>query len=375
MSKSEKILIFTSVHDAFDSRIYEYQAKTLVEAGYEIILVAIDIHTHQTPDGICIIGIPKPKWRSGRLFNWFRFVKISFAQKADIYHFHDPDLLPVGLFLKLLTQKPVIYDRHENYQEDILFKEWIPKPLRYVISILFEKLEQFIASRLSAVIVIVDEHLVYFDNAITVHNYPKLEQFLELSDVPRNSHKLIYTGGLGEDYGIQTLIRMLALLKNQPVYLELFGYYRENQAEVKAERLLCQYKLGDDKFRFRGRIPYDEVRKQLVSAMAGLIALQDIPAFYTAFPRKMFEYMACGLPIIASNLKAISRVITDANCGILVEPDNPEAFAEAVTYLIDHPQESRAMGENGRRAVMEKYNWTGEAQKLLNLYQSLLKEA
>jgi glycosyltransferase involved in cell wall biosynthesis len=108
--------------------------------------------------------------------------------------------------------------------------------------------------------------------------------------------------------------------------------------------------------------------------MAGFIALLDLPPYHTAFPRKMFEYMACGLPIIASNLKAINRMITDTNCGILVEPDNPEAFAKAVIYLINHREEALVMGENGRQAVMENYNWAGEAQKLLKLYRSLLNK-
>lgn len=374
MNQTKKILIFTSVHNPFDTRIYQHQAKTLVNAGYELTLIATDIHAHQTPDGIYIVGIPKPGWRLGRAINWFHFLKISLAQKADIYHFHDPDLLPVGLLLRLITGKPVIYDRHENYQEDILYKEWIPKPFRYGISTLFEKLEKLIAARLSTVIVTVEEHLIYFTNAITVHNYPNLGHFLELPNVPRDPHKLVYTGGIGETYGVQTLIKMLALLKDRPVHLDLFGHYRENQAEVKVQHLLRQYNLGD-KFRFHRQIPYSAVKEQLSRATAGFIALQDIPAYYTLFPRKMFEYMACGLPVIASNLKAISQVITEADCGILVEPDNPQSFAEAVNYLLDHPEEARRMGENGRRAVMEKYNWASEAKKLLRLYQTLLDEA
>jgi len=370
----KRVCILTSVHAPTDSRIYQHQATTLAEAGYQVTIVAPNTQTYQPSSGTDIIGIPKTGWRLGRIINWFHFIKIALTRQADIYHFHDPDLLLVGWLLRLFTGQPVIYDRHENYQEDILYKEWIPKPLRWVVSAVFARLEKFVAAQLSAVIVTVDDHLVYFANGVTVHNYPNLDHFLELPSLPRDPYKLVYTGSIGETYGIQTLIAMLALLKNSPVYLALFGTYRENDAEDKVRDLLNHYKV-EDKYRFQGYIPYKQVREQLVSAQAGFIALQNIPAYYTLYPRKMFEYMACGLPVIASNLRALGQIISDADCGILVEPDNPTAFAEAVQFLLEHPAEARRLGENGRRAVMEKYNWHSEAEKLLDLYHTLLAES
>lgn len=367
------VCILTSVHSPFDVRIYHRQAQTLARAGYQLVLVATETELRQTTQNISVIFIPKPRWRLARILNWVRFVKIGLAQQAHIYHFHDPDLLFAGLLLHLLTKKPVIYDRHENYHEDILDKEWIPKFLRQPVSFLFRHIEQFIAARLSAVIVVVDEHLKYFSNAITVCNYPELDEFLRLPVVSKDPHKLIHVGGLGEAYGVQTQIEMLMHIKNDAVHLDCFGNYRENDAETKINQLLNKYNLHH-KFNFLGHIPYAQIKNHLAGAMAGLVTLQNIKAFDAALPRKMFEYMACGLPVIASDLPGVRKIITCANCGILVEPENPRAFAEAVDYLLDHPQEARRMGENGRRAIIEKYNWSGEAKKLLGLYRSLLAD-
>ena len=116
------------------------------------------------------------------------------------------------------------------------------------------------------------------------------------------------------------------------------------------------------------------VRNILARSAAGVVTFYPLPNHVDAQPNKMFEYMSAGIPVIASHFPLWREIIEDNQCGLLVDPLNPEAIANAIDYLINNPQEARSMGQNGRRAVEEKYNWTIEQQKLLEFYQRILSE-
>ena len=153
---SNKICIITSVHPPFDTRIFHKEAQTLVQAGYKVVLIAPHDKESESVGGVHIMGLPRYKRRFYRPFNWWRILRMALRQKANVYHFHDPELLPVGLLIKLFAGKPIIYDVHEHYPEMILTKQWIPAWLRRMISVLFEYLENSLASFIDALVVVND---------------------------------------------------------------------------------------------------------------------------------------------------------------------------------------------------------------------------
>jgi glycosyltransferase involved in cell wall biosynthesis len=366
--------MLTSVHIVWDTRIYHRQAKSLARAGYEVTLIATGVESQKiASENIEIIGIKRSKYRFGRVLNWLRFVKLAIKTDADIYHFHDPDLLFVGLFLKKYTKKPVIYDNHDPYVEAILQREWLPFWLRPIVSKIFDPIERSIANHLSTTIVANDIQKNRFPQAVLVRNYPDIEPFQMVSNGKRESRQLIYAGSISEARGIFDLVVIADFLVHRDINLSVLGPFPNQELAFQVCQLVERHNL-QKMVEFEGRVPYHRIVNGLQEASIGLIPFRNVPDHLIIIPTKMFEYMAAGLPIVASDLPPIQRYMAEINCGLLVEPANPRAFAQAIEYLLDNPDEARRMGKNGRRAVIEKYNWSSEAQKLLSLYHTLLHE-
>lgn len=101
------------------------------------------------------------------------------------------------------------------------------------------------------------------------------------------------------------------------------------------------------------------------------MCLHPLRNYVEALPIKMFEYMLAGLPVIASDFPLRRKIIEANECGICIDPGDSKEIAKAVEYLIEHPDEARGMGENGRRAVLVRYNWGLESRKLSRIYGGL----
>jgi glycosyltransferase involved in cell wall biosynthesis len=113
------------------------------------------------------------------------------------------------------------------------------------------------------------------------------------------------------------------------------------------------------------------VREVMTRSLAGIVTFHPLPNHLDSHPTKMFEYMSSGIPVIASNFPLWRDIIEGNQCGICVDPHDPKAIAAAIDYVVTHPQAAQAMGENGRRAVLEKYNWTVQANRLTDFYGAI----
>lgn len=123
--------------------------------------------------------------------------------------------------------------------------------------------------------------------------------------------------------------------------------------------------------RFIGRISRAEVNDLYGSARAGIVIYQPAENHYEAQPVKMFEYMAAGLPVIASNFPFWKKIVEDTKCGICVNPQDAQEVRAACEKLLSDPKAAQEMGKNGRQAVLACYSWESEEKKLMDLYNSL----
>jgi glycosyltransferase involved in cell wall biosynthesis len=373
-----KICILTSVHSPFNARIFHKQAKSLVKAGYEVTLIA-QHDKDEAVDGIKIIALPRPKNRFWRMLGttWQAFNRAR-KQKADIYHFHDPELLPIGVLLKLFTKGKIIYDVHENVRWDIITKSWLPKTLRGPFSLVYRLIEKLSFPFLDEIIIAEDSYIKNYKkrkNIIALRNYPVLSYAKRTAEVKALPPTLVYVGGISQARGALELIESVRLLKTkyEKVTLTLVGPIYSNSLKERIAKL--QKELGlQDNVRRVGKIKHQEIYNILSRCNIGMAILHPEPNYIESLPTKLFEYMAAGLPVIASNFPLWKEMVEGNNCGLTVDPLKPAEIAKAVEYLIERPPEARKMGRNGRKAVSEKYNWENEGKKLLALYAYLLKK-
>jgi glycosyltransferase involved in cell wall biosynthesis len=369
-----KVCILTSVHPAFDVRVFHKEAKTLAAAGYDVTLVV----PHMEMETVCVSSvrirpIPPPANRWERMaLTPGRIWRAALAEKADVYHLQDPELVPLGFLLKMLGKK-VVYDVHEDLKEDILTKDYLPRAIRYPLAWISNGIEKLFSRRFDAILTATDEiagKFIRSKRVIALKNYPRLAEFDVSVEWPRQhaQFRSVYVGGLTDVRGISQLVQAMGALGDmKDARLVLCGKFESEPYEKELRR-----EGGFQATEFLGWIDYRQMPDLLATMDAGLVCLLPIPQFVVSLPIKLFEYMAAGLPVIASNFPLWRGIIESAGCGICVDPRNPLEIAAAIRYLYEHPQERRAMGERGCRAVRERFNWEAEGEKLISVYQQLL---
>jgi glycosyltransferase involved in cell wall biosynthesis len=364
----------TSVHNPSDVRVFVKECLTLANAGYQVVLVAAG-GEERVVDGVQIRAVPKPKSRLERVTKtaWMVY-RVALREKSDVYHFHDPELIPIGLLLGL-KGKRVVYDVHEDVPRQIFSKHYIPKWLRGFVGGAVELMEIFTARRLSALVTATPYISSRFEHlnpcVVTVQNFPLLNELAsKTTGLPweRRERAVAYVGGMTVPRGIREMVTAFSLLpEHYAAELHLAGSYTPGILHEELVKL-----PGWERVQELGFLDRDGVRQALGKVRAGLVLFHPEPNHINAYPNKMFEYMAAGIPVVASDFSLWREIVESAGSGLLVDPLDPRAIADAVRYLLDNPKEAEEMGRNGRRAVEERYNWGSEERKLLNLYEELL---
>lgn len=400
-----KIAHLTSVHTPFDTRIFHKECKTLVGAGYNVVLV-VPHDRDETVDGVRIRSVPQPRNRLERMVRTVRHVyRMAIAEDADLYHFHDPELLPVG-FLLQRRGKPVVYDMHEDNVTAIRQKPYLPRAVRPLLASLLDTVEKRL-SRSFHVVLAERYYARRYPGQTTVLNYPVRSSLLatarerpilskvegpapsrveETAAWPRPSEgvhpseevrpsegiRLLFTGKVARMRGALNHAQMVTYLKNVEVHI--VGYCDRHLADEMRQR------AGDgrDRLYIEGEgvyVPYDRILGYYARGgwTAGLALFMPNPHDMEKELTKLFEYMGAGIPVICSDFPVWRALIEETGTGLCVDPLDQESIAGAVEYLVAHPGEAERMRQKGRRAVMEKYNWNAEAQKLLSLYERVLQ--
>lgn len=361
----------TSAHGWADGRIFQKECRSLANAGYDVIELTNE-EKDAVEDGVYVRGLGTCRNRLHRMTTkMFVMAVHAFWLSADIYHFHDPDLLLPGLLLRAFNKR-VIYDIHEDMPRTVLYKYYIPVRLRVPLMRLTELIENTAARAMSGLVAatpaIADRFHGLNGNTVIVNNFPILARRAHTGrvDWSQRSFSVAYIGGIAEERGIGEILSAMEHLQHTKATLELAGRFSYPALEKELTRRPSWRSVS-----FRGMLKPAGILELLGTVRAGLAILHPQSNYLASQPTKLFEYMSAGIPVIASDFPLLRRIVEDTGCGLLVDPFDPTSIAEAIFYLLTHDAEAEAMGQRGRAAVERQYNWTVEEGTLLNLYSSL----
>ena len=370
MMSKYKIAHITDTHQAVDVRIFHKAAKYAASAGYQVYVCGLH-PTHELVDGIEIFPTYSPKNKLKKLFSSISTLRnLVLKTEADLYQIHDPGLLLLG-FLLSISGKKVIYDVHEDYEQKLISRLKVPDFLRRPIARTWWFIEYFLSLPFSY-IVAADSHIQQKFSRADLSVIPNVpgEEFWRDSCRTRsldNEFRLVYLGSISRDRGLLETVAALKYVRHNHVTFHVIG-------GTDDEELIALFKTHPN-LTWHGRISWLKLGQELINADLGTVLLQPIPAFYYCPGEnivKLWEYLSVGLPILVSNFPKLEKLCNQFEFGLAVDPTDPRKIAEAIDYMIDHPEERRRFGENGKQKVRSEFNAENKMKDLIQIYDHLL---
>jgi len=372
-----KIVVLTTVHPRDDNRVFYKEIPVLASMpGCSVSAVVADGLGEEKRVDCEVYDVGRPRNRLSRslLASWRAFFAAR-RLKADVVHFHDPELMFIGVLLALSGVK-VVFDVHENVPEDIKDKYWIPGWLRGTVSGIYKLIESVCTRFFSAIVGATPNICERYSKStcVLLQNLPRLEEFSFVDDDARkpgrDGFSIAYLGAITRIRGVDNIIKSLGIIDSkESVVFKVAGFFQELGHK---EELETWPEWGN--VNFVGKVSRAEVGEFLSSASAGLVTFLPANNHINAQPNKLFEYMAAGIPVIASDFPLWRELIERYDCGYLVDPESPESIAAAIKQIMDNPEEAKAKGLNGQRAIRSELNWEVESKRLVDLYQRLSSE-
>lgn len=355
-----RICMLTTTHRPYDGRIFEKEAKSLAKEHAVTIIAPSKDGVIGESGEIRVVAVRKPASNLLHPLTLWRVLLAGLGEECDVIHCHEPDALLVALLLKGVKGRKVVYDIHEHWPSEIPFDLGIPNAslLTRVIEPLLSRGEILLSRFVDAKIAVSESVAERFSRngkkPVIISNYSVADREPPAPQAARSRNVVYMAGNMQMFHGIRECIQAISKVAAvyPDVFLTLVGNVREDIGAIAAKT------DPRPEITMTGYLPYREMYETLREGSIGLLVFQ--PDYYNAYiglPNKLFDYMLCGLPVVASDFPEIQRVVGDAECGMLIDPTDPDVIAEAIVYLLEHPDEARRMGENGRRAVLERYNW------------------
>lgn len=369
-----RVVHATTAHSADDVRIFHKQCRSLAAAGHEVVLIArgsID----DTVDGVRRLPIGEFSGRRARMLAGPRRIHRRLRDlQPDVIHVHDPELVPLAFYLRLTTRMRVVIDVHEDLRLQVRSKPWIPAVLRIPAVLLAVLLDVMIAAAAHRVVAATQSIARRYPAArtVVVHNYPLSEELAAVESRPwhERTPELLFVGGLSEIRGAGPLFDALLAPPLADIRLLIVG-----KVDAAVEARLCRHPARDrievTGWLDRAALPELIARRGQV----GIVPFLPVPNHTEALPNKLFEYMAWGLPVVASDFPLWREIVETAGSGLLVDPTDPIALATAVRHILADPTLASAMAGRGRAAIRDRYVWTTQAAVLIAMYAQFEAEA
>lgn len=368
----KKVCQFTIAHLTDDERIFHKECKSLLN-DFDVTLVAT-ADSDGERDGIKVIGLGMPKGAFQRFKRIFSIIPVLRKQNADIYHFHDPELVITGYILKKFYKKKVVYDVHEHYTNKMNSKSFgklqFLKPL---ILKIWNSIELGFSKSFDLIVCAdsVTSQQFQQNKSIVIGNFPTLE-FIKNSTVrsvpeTEEEFRVVYLGTIHEKRGLRKCVEAIEKVKYKGIKLHIIG--NSNFPE------LTDLFRSSNRVVYHGRIPWDVLSKELEKCYLGLILLQPEPAFiYSPGENivKLFEYGGMGIPYLMSNFTGLQKFCEKNGGGITIDPTDTDLIARSIEKLYEEKELYTKLSKEGIEMVRNEFNWDMQAEKLIKGYRKIL---
>ena len=375
-----KVCHLASKHKMNDMRIFEKECKSLAKAGFDVTLIGFgEVPKTEVIEGVRCISLFCPIKNNLELLKKRNKMSLETALQvdADIYHLHEPELLPVGMKLKR-TGKTIIFDSHEYYGwqlRDNIHKIKIIKTPAFLmkwIGKLYMRYEKRVCMKLDAVIQVCTMNGIdYFANrcrkTLFIRNLPSLSDYTRKTPVDfGKSPAIVMIGGITKERGITQLVKATHQAGG---HLLLAGAFLPKSYEDEL-KTMPEYACVD----YKGFLDKHGMVALLEQANIGASTLLNVGQYaqIDTFPTKVYDYMSMELPVVISNTEFAQSMNEKYHFAFCVDPNSPKEIAKAFLWLQAHPTEAIEMGQNGRKAIENEYNWEKESEKLVEFYKQLL---
>lgn len=367
-----RIAHVTLSHHPFDVRVFEKECRTLAAAGYDVHLAVPEAPSGRR-DGVTLHQIERggdghslSRWRV-RLRNT---LEVARALRADLYHLHDPELIPAGLALKKAGAR-VVYDAHEDAPIEAwsinrgrpLRRATLPATWWILLKASRFAFDAFVAAtpRIAA--------SLPRNRTIEVRNYPRLEMWDAKPRLSTRSNDLIFAGLLSETRGAMGMLDAIAVLDpRHGARLKLFGSIASETLATRMRKHPAWASVD-----YAGQRPWAEVLEAYRRSLAGFLLYEPTPEQRWCMPVKLFEFLLAELPVIASDIP-FWRELLDGNPSVhFVDAASPSDIAKSIEWILLHPEESARRAHEGARLARGRFDWEPEGRRLVALYDRLLE--
>jgi glycosyltransferase involved in cell wall biosynthesis len=375
-SGSPTVCHVTSVHVPTDSRVLYHECRSLARR-YRTLLVCRDDGPPRTIEGVEVRPLPRTAGRLARFAGRRELVDAAEATGADLYHFHDPELLAPMRRLAARTGRSVVYDAHEYYPDAMRQRGWIPAVLRPTAALWADVVERRLARAMDAVVTADSALTERFESlgglVVQLDNFPPLSMFASAEvAAPAGPPTLVYVGSVSEVRGFSDMVEVVTLVRREVPDARLVVYGRPTEDAVAAIAQ-ARRQLDDTALVVAGPVDYGRVSAVLGTANVGLSLLRPHPKYAKNVSMKVFDYMAASLPYVASDFPPL-REKTGGTGGVLVPAGDTGAAAAAAVRLLADPVAARRVGGEGRALVEAALSWERVEPRLFDLYQRLLAD-
>lgn len=365
----------STVHKLIDNRVLYKECSSLAKAGFKTHLI-INADREQIINNVRIIPLSE---RNSRLYRMTikQFSALTKALETDslIFHLHDPELLPLGLTLKVLNKK-VIFDFHELVYYQIEDKEYLSPFFKKTFQKAYRFMEKAGVSQFDAIILAEDgyrdyftEHyLDHFKKVAFIRNYPIISVLnrVEPANIKKRKPVVAYLGDLTYIRGIIHMLKSIALLNGEVEFM-LIGKWGSEEIKEQAKR-----EEGWKYTNYLGFLPPETAYSYLKNADIALALVHPVKNHTTSKLVKIFEYMGLGIPTLVSDFRYWRESFKDY-C-FYTDPLKPEKIAESIKNILKEKEYSFKKAEKAREFVLKNFSWENEEKKLIEVYQNLIKQ-